>query len=128
MQSYVKLVYLDDNLEESRFIKKGNTIIEAFDYMGKLWPLSVGEEYKVNLELQQLDFHEIEILSNKVNKIIQINGSYEHHLYGFVKNNIFRVESFNFDFEKYNDYYQYNNKYIKFIADRINVEFLEKVR
>jgi len=45
-----------------------------------------------------------------------------------VKNNIFYVGDFKFDFEEFNDYGQFEDKYIKFIADRINVEFLEECK
>jgi hypothetical protein len=127
MRTHVTLISLDQSFEESRFIKRGNTVIEAFDYMGKLWPLYEGKTYQVELELEQLDPQEPEIIHKTEPKLQKIDDTYEYHLYGYVEENIFYVGEFKFDFKEYNDYGKYNNKYIKFIVDRINVEFLQEV-
>jgi len=57
----------------------------------------------------------------------QIDETFAHYLYGYVENNIFYVGDFKFDFSRYNDYEQYENKFLKFKADRIYVEFIEEI-
>lgn len=127
MQNDVILYSLDDCIEESRWLKKGDLIIEFFDHTGQLYPLKVGNKYKVDLELSQLDFEEPKIIYNTEGKIEQINETFAHYLYGYVENNIFHVGEFKFNFSEYNDYAQYEGKYLKFKADRINVDFLKEL-
>ncbi len=118
---------MDEHIEESAWIRKGNLLIEAFDLMGNLWPLHIGCFYLVDLDLQQLDFEEPIIINETIGKAEQIDETFAYYLYGYVKNNIFHVGDFVFDFLKYNDYEQYENKFLKFRADRINIEFLEMI-
>lgn len=127
MQDDVILLSLDINIEESCLVRKGNMIIRCFDYLGKLWPLYVGKKYLVDLELEQLDYTTPEIIHKTDAKIEQVNRTFAHYLYGYVKNNVFTVGDFKFDFEEFNDSYQYEDKYIKFLADRINVTFLKEL-
>ncbi len=127
MQNYVTLIDLDESIEESRFIQKSNIVIETFDHTGKIYPLHINGHYLVDLELRQFDFAEPEIISCAQNKVEQIGESFAHYLYGYVENNIFHVGGFLFDFSEYNDYDQYEGKYLKFKADRINVEFLKEL-
>lgn len=127
MQNDVILERMDDCEEESRWIRKGDITIEAFDYMGSLWPLHPGRNYLVDLNLQQLDFDEPIVIS-KINEMVEkIGVTFGYYLYGHVKNNMFYVGEFQFDFSRYNDYDQYQGKYLKFKADRINVEFLKEL-
>jgi len=127
MQNDVVLEKMDDCIEESCWVRKGNIIIEAFDYIGSLWPLFLGKKYLVELKLQQLDLDKPVVISEINGKVEQIDETFAHYLYGYVKNNIFHVGEFEFDFSKYNDYDQYEGKYLKFKADRINVEFLKEL-
>ena len=125
MQHDVILTALDDCIEESRWIAKGDITIEAFDYIGRLWPLYPGRHYRVDLALQQLDFEEPVVINETKGHAEQIDETFAHYLYGYVANNVLHVGDFKFDFSEYNVYDQYENKFIKFKADRINVEFLE---
>jgi len=127
MQNNVILSAFDDCIEESRWIKKGNIIIEAFDSIGSLWPVSLGHHYVADLDLDQLEVDDPVMISETNGRVEQIDETFAHYLYGYVKNSIFHVGDFKFDFTKYNDYEQYDGKYIKFKADRINVEFLEEI-
>ncbi len=127
MQNYVTLKALDDCIEESRWIQKGNITIEAFDYMGSLWPLNIYRKYLVDLELQQLDFDEPILIDTLDGKAEKIDETFGYYLYGYVKDNIFYVGEFEFDFSRYNDYGQYENRHLKFKSDRINIEFLKEV-
>lgn len=127
MQNDVILEKMDDCIEESCWVRKGDVSIEAFDYMGRLWPLYLGEKYLVELKLQQLDFDEPVVINETNGKAEKIDDTFAYFLYGCVKDNIFHVGEFQFDFSRYNDYDQYEGKYIKFKSDRINVEFLKEL-
>lgn len=127
MQNDVILEKMDDCIEESCWLRKGTITIETFDYVGKLWPLITGRCYRVDLDLGQLDFEDPIIIYETIGRAEQINDTFAHYLYGYVKNNIFHVGEFAFDFEKYNDYGQYENKFLKFKADRIYAEFIEEL-
>ena len=115
----------DDYIEESRWIKKGDLIIEAFDSIGSLWPLFIGHHYIAELCLDQLEVDEPVVINETKGHAEQIDETFAHYLYGYVANNVLHVGDFKFDFSEYNVYDQYENKFIKFKADRINVEFLE---
>ncbi len=56
MQKDVILIAFDDYIEETRWIKKGIILIEAFDSIGSLWPVHTGYHYVANFDLDQLDF------------------------------------------------------------------------
>jgi len=127
MQNDVILERMDDCEEESLWICKGDITIEAFDYMGSLWPLHPGRKYLVDLDLQQLDFDDPEIIDKTNGAAEKIGVTFAYYLYGHVNNNIFHVGDFEFDFSRYNDYDQYEGKYLKFKADRVNVEFLKEL-
>lgn len=127
MQNYVTLTRLDESIEESRFVKKGDIVVETFDHTGKIYPLHINSHYMVDLELRQFDFEEPEIIHVIQGKVEQIDETFAHYLYGYVKNNIFYVGEFQFDFTEYNDYDQYEGKYLKFKTDRVNVEFLKEL-
>lgn len=127
MQNDVILERMDDCEEVSRWVRTGDITIEAFDYIGRLWPLFLGRKYLVELRLQQLDFEEPAVIS-KTNELAEkIGVTFAYYLYGYVKNNMFHVGEFRFDFSRYNDYNQYEGKYLKFKADRVNVEFLKEL-
>ncbi len=127
MQNDVILEKMDDCIEESCWVRKGDIMIEAFDYIGGLWPLYAGKDYLVDLNLQQLDFDEPTVISETNGRVEQIDETFAHYLYGYVKNNIFHVGNFEFDFSRYNDNDQYEGKYLKFKADRVNVDFLKEL-
>lgn len=127
MQNHVILKSFDDYIEESRWIKKGNIVIETFDYLGSLWPLSLGHHYVVDLDLEQLDFDEPVVINETHGIVEQIAETFAYYLYGYVKNNIFYVGGFQFNFSIYNAHDQYECKYLKFKADRVNVEFLKEL-
>ena len=127
MQNDVMLTKLDESIEESRFINKGNISIETFDHTGKIYPLHINGCYVVDLELSQFDFEEPDIIHMTQGKVEQIDDTFAHYLYGYVKNNIFHVGDFQFDFSEYNDFNQYEGKYLKFKADRVNIEFLKEL-
>jgi len=127
MQDDVTLIRLDENIEESRWIKKGNMEIECFDYRGELWPLFEGKKYRVIFELQQLDYVEPEIIRKIETRFENIDNTFAYYLYGYVADNILHVGNFRFNFEEFNDYEQYDDKYIKFLSDRINVTFLKEL-
>lgn len=124
MQNDVVLTAFDDCVEESRWIKKGDIIIEAFDSIGSLWPVSLGHHYVAELDLDQLEVDDPVVISETNGRAEQIDETFAHYLYGYVKNNIFYVGEFKFDFSEYKDVGQYEGKFIKFKVDRVNVEFL----
>jgi hypothetical protein len=127
MQNDVILEKMDDCIEESRWIRKGNLLLEAFDLTGSLWPLVPGKYYRVDLDLGQLDFDEPVIINKTDGNAEQIDETFAYYLYGYVKNNTFHVGDFKFDFSEYNDYDQFEGKYLKFKSDRIYVELLEEL-
>lgn len=127
MQNHVTLIAFDDCIEESRWIKKGSIAIETFDSIGSLWPVQLEHNYLVDLDLDQLDVDDPIVISETNARAEQIDKTFAYYLYGYVKNNIFHVGEFQFDFSMYNDYDQYEGKYLKFKADRINVEFLKEL-
>jgi len=56
MQNDVILEKMDDCIEESCWLRKGDVLFEGFDLTGALWPLFPGRHYRVDLDLGQLDY------------------------------------------------------------------------
>lgn len=122
-----KLIKLDENIEESRVLKIGETVIETFDSYGKFYPLSEGKNYEVRLQLVQFDPVPPTQVNDSYKNVEQINNTFEYFLCGNLVDGKFYVGDIVFDDNYLKTFSNFNNSTIKHKVDRIIVEFISEV-